>query len=33
MSYLTVTVLALSAVVLPCIVAFLCMPQDDGRKL
>ena len=33
MSLLILASLALSAVVVPCLIAFACMPQDDGRRV
>lgn len=31
MSYLLWTAAAVATVVLPCTIAFLCLPQSDGR--
>lgn len=33
MTILILASMALGAVVFPCVVAFVCMPQDDGRHL
>ncbi|SEB83914.1 hypothetical protein SAMN05443244_1971 [Terriglobus roseus] len=33
MNHLALVLLAFAAVIFPCVVARLCMPLDDGRKL
>ena len=33
MSYLLWTVAAVATVVLPCAIAFVCLPQNDGRGM
>ena len=32
MSLLLMATVALGAVIFPCLIAFACMPQDDGRR-
>jgi hypothetical protein len=33
MSYFVLASMAIGAIVLPCLIAFLCMPLDDGRRI
>ncbi len=33
MSLLILASMALGAIIFPCVVAFVCMPQDDGRRI
>lgn len=33
MSHLLLASMALGVIIIPCALAFVCMPQDDGRRI